>query len=111
LIARPALDRTLAALADPRRRRAVELLGAGPLPAGALARALGLSPPALSRHLRALKGAGLLEESHPAEDSRVRVYALRPEPMADLLAWLAETEALWAGQLAALKAHVEGAPS
>ena len=102
-----ALDRTLAALAEPNRRRIVDLLSGGPRPAGDLARALSLTPPALSRHLRVLRQGGLVEDSHPAFDARVRIYALRREPIADLQRWLAEAEQLWTGQLAALKRHVE----
>lgn len=102
-----AVDRTLAALAEPTRRRAVDLLRTRPHRAGELAEALGLSPPAMSRHLRALRQSGLVEESHPEFDARVRVYRLRPEPMDELKAWLEAAEALWADQLTALKAHVE----
>jgi DNA-binding transcriptional ArsR family regulator len=101
------LDRTLAALADPHRRRLIELLGERPRRAGELAAALGLPAPALSRHLRTLKAGGLVAEMHPRFDARVRIYSLRPKPMADLRAWLAETERLWSGQLAAFKAHLE----
>lgn len=101
------VDRTLAALADPNRRRAVELLGQRPRRAGELAEALGLPPPAMSRHLRALKESGLVEETHPDFDARVRIYALREGAMADLKQWLADTERLWTDQLAAFKAHVE----
>jgi len=103
-----ALDRTLAALADPNRRRAVDLLRERPRRAGELAETLGLTPPAMSRHLRTLRQSGLVEESHPDFDARVRVYRLRPEPMAELKAWLEAAETLWADQLSALKAHVEG---
>lgn len=107
--ARPArsLDRTLAALADPHRRQVIELLRERPRRAGELAAAVGLAPPALSRHLGKLKASGLIEESHPAFDARVRIYSLRPEPMATLKIWLERTEQLWAEQLAAFKAHVE----
>jgi DNA-binding transcriptional ArsR family regulator len=101
------LDRTLAALADPHRRRAVDLLAERPRPAGELARELGLSPPAMSRHLRTLKASGLVEESHPEFDARVRVYELRPGPMLELQRWLEDAERLWSEQLAAFKAHVE----
>jgi DNA-binding transcriptional ArsR family regulator len=101
------IDRTLAALADPNRRRTVELLARSPRPAGELARELGLTPPAMSRHLRALRESGLVEESHPTFDARVRIYALRPEPMVHLLRWLEESERLWTEQLAAFKAHIE----
>jgi DNA-binding transcriptional ArsR family regulator len=101
------LDRTLAALADPHRRRVVDLLSHGPRAAGDLARELALTPPAMSRHLRTLRQSGLVEESHPTFDARVRIYALRPEPMANLLRWLEEAERLWSEQLAAFKAHLE----
>ena len=102
-----ALDRTLSALADPHRRKLVELLGERPRRAGELAQAVGLNPPALSRHLRALKAGGIIEDRHPDYDARVRIYTLRPKPMADLKAWLESTERLWAEQLAALRAHLE----
>jgi DNA-binding transcriptional ArsR family regulator len=101
------LDRTLAALADPQRRRAVDLLRQRPLRAGELAASLHLSPPVMSRHLRVLRECGLVEETHPTFDARVRIYALRPEPMTELKAWLEETERLWTDQLAAFKAHLE----
>lgn len=101
------IDRTLAALADPYRRRAVELLGQRPRRAGELAEALDLPAPAMSRHLRALKESGLVEESHPDFDARVRIYTLKDGAMADLKKWLADTERLWSDQLAAFKAHVE----
>jgi len=101
------VDAVLSALADPHRRRVVELLGRRPHRAGELAQALGLTPPAMSRHLRALRQAGLTEETHPDFDARVRVYQLRPEPMAYLKDWLEETERLWIQQLSAFKAHIE----
>ena len=102
-----ALDRTLAALADPHRRRVIDLLAERPRAAGDLARELDLTPPAMSRHLRALRQSGMVEESHPEFDARVRIYALRPEPMIHLLRWLEESERLWSAQLLAFKAHVE----
>ncbi len=102
-----AIDRTLAALADPRRRRAVELLGARPHSAGELADALGLAPPAMSRHLRALKEGGLVEDSYLSFDARVRIYRLKDGATGELKQWLAATEALWSDQLAAFKRHVE----
>jgi len=105
-----ALDRTLAALADPQRRKAIDLLAGRPRPAGELARDLGLTPPAMSRHLRTLRQCGLVEESHPAFDARVRIYALRSGAMIELLRWLEQTEAMWAEQLVAFRAHLEKAP-
>ena len=104
------LDRTLAALADPHRRRVVELLRERPRRAGELSRALDVSPSALSRHLRTLKASGLIEESHPEFDARVRVYSLRSGAIAELRDWLADTERLWSEQLVAFKAHLEREP-
>lgn len=101
------LDRTLTALADPHRRRAVELLRERPRAAGELARAVGLTPPAMSRHLRTLRQSGLVEEDHDGFDARLRIYRLRPEPMADLKQWLEETERLWSEQLKAFKEHLQ----
>lgn len=106
-MAKAKLDATLAALADPHRRRAVELLGQRARSAGELAQALDLPAPAMSRHLRALKASGLVEETHPEFDARVRIYALKDGAMADLKKWLADTERMWADQLASFKAHVE----
>jgi DNA-binding transcriptional ArsR family regulator len=105
-----ALDRTLAALADPHRRQVVDLLAKGPRAAGDLAREVGVSAPAMSRHLKTLRTSGLVEESHPEFDARVRIYALRPEPMVHLLRWLEESERLWSEQLLAFKAHLEKSP-
>ncbi|PQM28975.1 transcriptional regulator [Sphingopyxis lindanitolerans] len=102
-----ALDRMLTAIADPKRRRAIALLGERPRSAGALAVALGLAPPAMSRHLRALKAGGLVEDGHPAFDARVRIYRLKDGATDELKRWLAETEVLWTHQLAAFKRHVE----
>jgi DNA-binding transcriptional ArsR family regulator len=101
------LDATLAALADPNRRRVVDLLRERPRAAGELAREVGVPGPAMSRALRALREVGLVAESHPAHDARVRIYELKPGPMRELKAWLEETEELWSDQLAAFKAHLE----
>lgn len=103
----PGLDRTLAALADPHRRRVVDLLRERPHRAGELAEAARISFPAMSRHLRTLRRSGLVREDRDEFDSRVRIYQLRPEAMTELRTWLAETDALWARQLSALKAHLQ----
>ena len=104
------VDKTLAALADPHRRYAIELLGKRPRRAGELADALGLPAPAMSRHLRQLKQSGLIEETHPEFDARIRIYALKDGAMAELKRWLADTEAMWAAQLSRFKVHVEKKP-
>lgn len=105
--AKRSVDETLAALADPARRRVIELLGERPRRAGELADALKVPAPAMSRHLRALKQSGLVEETHPPFDARVRVYALKVGAMTDLKKWIADTERLWSDQLVSFKAHVE----
>ena len=103
------LDRTLAALADPYRRRVIDLLRERPHRAGELAEATKIAFPLMSRHLKTLRESGLVEEDRDEFDSRVRIYRLRPEPMVDLKKWLEETEALWSRQLLALKAHLQKA--
>lgn len=103
------LDRTLAALAVPDRRRIVDLLRERPRRAGELADATQTSFPAMSRHLRALRESGLVDEQRDAFDARVRIYRLRPQPMAELKAWLDETDAMWARQLGAFAEHVRKA--
>jgi DNA-binding transcriptional ArsR family regulator len=101
------VDDAFAALADPARRRAVELLARQPRRAGELAEALRVTPSAMSKHLRVLRERGLVTETHPAHDTRVRIYTLRPLPMADLRAWLDMAERGWTEQLAAFAAHLE----
>ncbi len=104
---RAAVDDSFAALADPQRRRAVELLSERPRRAGELADALGLSAPAMSRHLKLLKESGLVEEAHPEFDARVRIYTLRKEGMASLKQWLDRAETMWARQLSSFKGYIE----
>ena len=103
-----ALDDTLTALAEPTRRRVVDLLCKRPHRAGELAKAARVSAPLMSRHLRVLRAHGLVEESHddPA-DTRVRVYRLRRAPFSELRGWLEEVESFWSDQLGAFREHVE----
>jgi DNA-binding transcriptional ArsR family regulator len=103
---KPDVDVLFAALADPARRRAIEFLGQRPRRAGELADLLDLPAPAMSRHLKELKAAGLVTESHPEFDSRVRIYALNGERLSELKDWLARAEQGWSDQLAAFAAHV-----
>jgi DNA-binding transcriptional ArsR family regulator len=101
------LDRTFAALADPTRRGVVDLLRKRPRRAGELADAFGMSPPAMSRHLRVLRHSGLIEDDAVDHDARIKLYRLKPERFTALRGWLDEVEQFWAGQLDAFKAHVE----
>jgi len=101
------IDTTLNALAEPTRRRIVDMLRERPRRAGELAAAFDTSEPAVSRHLRVLRRSGLVEEERVDDDARVRVYRLRPEPFLALQAWLDQVEAFWSDQLGAFKSHVE----
>ncbi len=93
------LDRTLTALADPTRRRVVDLLRERPRRAGEIAETFGMSRPAMSRHLRVLRTHGLVEERKDERDARARVYRLRPEPIDELQSWIQEVQRFWDDQL------------
>ena len=101
------LDVTFAALADPTRRRVVELLRERPLRAGEVATRLGVRPPAMSRHLRALRSGGLVDVELSDDDGRARRYRLRPERFVALQAWLSELEGHWSDQLGSFREHAE----
>lgn len=102
-----ALDQTLVALADPARRGVIDLLRHKPRRAGELADKLGLSPPAMSRHLRILRETGLVERAFDDDDARANIYRLRPEKLVPLRDWLAEIERFWSAQLDSFAEHVE----
>src|SRR5262249_31628457 len=78
-----------------------------PHAAGAIPPDVGGPRAATSRHLRALRGWGLVAVDPPAGDARLRVYRLRAERLAALRAWLDQVEAHWAEQLGAFKDHVD----
>ncbi|HEV2778727.1 MAG TPA: metalloregulator ArsR/SmtB family transcription factor [Actinophytocola sp.] len=101
------LDGVIGALGDPVRRRVVELLGQGPRRAGELAAAVGMSGPAMSRHLRVLRATGMVGVELVEGDARVRLYRLNAEPFVALRAWLDQVEAFWTEQLGAFKRHAE----
>lgn len=91
------------ALADPVRRRILELVHQAPLTAGEIAAHFPISRPAVSRHLRLLREARLVSvESR----GRQRVYRVQPEPLAELDAWLDQYRDLWASRLDALETEV-----
>ncbi len=95
------------ALADPTRRRVIELLGNRAHRAGELAAAAGTSAPVMSRHLRILLEAGFVADERVPDDARLRVFRLRPEPVAALQAWLDQLQAHWDEQLGAFKRHLD----
>jgi DNA-binding transcriptional ArsR family regulator len=93
----------LAALADPTRRRIVELLAEGERSAGELAAHFDAARPGVSRHLRVLREHGLV---HTRVDGRRRLYTLDPRPLDELDAWLTHYRGFWANRLAALDTEV-----
>jgi DNA-binding transcriptional ArsR family regulator len=101
------IDVTFAALADPTRRRVVELLRERPLRAGEVAERIGVSRPAMSRHLRALRSGGLVDVELSEDDGRARRYQLRPERFVALQAWLSELEGHWVNQLQSFREQAE----
>ena len=101
------IDTTFEALADPSRRGVVDLLRKKPRRAGELADALGMSAPAMSRHLRVLRKNGLVELEADEDDARAKVYRLRQEPFSQLRSWLEGVERFWALELSAFKDHAE----
>jgi DNA-binding transcriptional ArsR family regulator len=97
---------SFAALADPTRRRIVDLLNEGERDAGTIAAAFPMSRPAISRHLRVLRDAGVVDVR--AEAQR-RIYALNPTGLMQVDRWLSKYRVFWAGRLDALdQALAEG---
>ena len=94
------------ALADGTRAGIVDLLAERPHTATELHRAFPIAAPAVSRHLRVLREAGLVEERRPAHDKRVRVYTLKAEPMQELAGWLDTTSRTWQRRLDSFRDHV-----
>lgn len=94
-------------LADPNRRRILDLLREDERPVGDLVRALGMSQPAVSKHLRTLRDAGLVEAR---VDAQRRVYRLRPEPLREIDDWLTPYRAAWRDRLDALERHLDDDP-
>nr|WP_204332304.1 metalloregulator ArsR/SmtB family transcription factor [Geodermatophilus sabuli] len=93
----------LAAVADPTRRQLLDLLARGELAAGELADRFPVSRPAISRHLRVLREAGLV---HSRVEGRRRLYALDPRPLRELDEWLEPYRDLWARRLDALDTEI-----
>jgi DNA-binding transcriptional ArsR family regulator len=93
----------LSALADPTRRRIVELLVERDRDAGEIASHFDVSRPAVSRHLRVLREHGLVQSRGVAQR---RVYSLDPTPLAEIDAWLAKYRPFWANRLDALDVHL-----
>lgn len=97
-------DAAFSALADPTRRAVLDLLRLGTRPAGEIARAFPVSRPAISKHLRILRRAHLVEERR---EGRHRMYHLNPEPLKSVDSWLDQYRSFWTASLANLKSFVE----
>jgi DNA-binding transcriptional ArsR family regulator len=95
---------TFEVLAEPRRRQILDLLRAGETPVGALVAQLALTQPTVSKHLRVLREAGLVEVR---VDAQRRLYRVRPEPLRDLAAWLAPYQRMWEASLDALERRLD----
>src|SRR5271168_3331343 len=92
------------ALSDPTRRAVLDLLRNGVQPAGQIARAFPVSRPAISKHLRLLRRAHLVQERR---EGRHRVYQLNPEPLKAVDNWINQYRIFWQNNLASLKTFVE----
>ncbi len=93
-----------ATLAEPNRRRILELLRAGEQPVGVLVEELSLAQPTVSQHLKVLRDAGLVAVR---SDANRRLYRLQPTPLAELDVWLAPFRELWADRLDALERRLD----
>jgi len=97
------MEAALRALADGSRRTMLEAMARGPITVGELAAMLPIARPGVSRHLRVLREAGLVEVRHEAQR---RVYSLRPQPLAEIDDWLGQYRALWEHRLDALHTEI-----
>jgi DNA-binding transcriptional ArsR family regulator len=97
-------EATFQVLADPTRRAVLDLLRSGTQPAGQIAKAFPVSRPAISKHLRLLRRAHLVQERR---EGRHRLYQLNPEPLKAVDSWLEQYRVFWQSSLANLKTFVE----
>ena len=105
--ATPDVGEVFAALADRTRREVVARVGRGPQRASELAAALGATRPAMSRHLRVLRAAGLITETDDASDGRARLLELAPGAFDGVRAFIDEVESYWGAQLASFQVLAE----
>ncbi len=94
-------------LAEPHRRQILDLLADAERPVGELVEHLPLTQPAVSKHLRILREAGLVEVRGEAQR---RLYRVRPEPLREIAAWLEPYRLMWKERLDALERHLDTIP-
>ena len=99
----PAALDVLEVIAEPTRRRILDAVRSGEQSVGDLVARVGMHQPGVSRHLKVLRDAGLVEVRR---DAQRRLYRLRPEPLMELDAWLEPYRAEWSGRLDALERHL-----
>jgi DNA-binding transcriptional ArsR family regulator len=97
------MDALLLALSDASRRTVLEVLSNGPATAGELAALLPIARPGVSRHLRVLRDAGLVDVR---KEAQFRVYNIRPEPLAELDEWLSHYRSVWESRMNALHTEI-----
>jgi DNA-binding transcriptional ArsR family regulator len=97
------MEAAMRALADGSRRTMLETLARGPVTVGELAALLPIARPGVSRHLRVLREAGLVDVR---QDAQRRVYSIRAQPLAEIDEWLGQYRALWERRLGALHTEV-----
>ena len=98
---------TFEVLAEPNRRRILDLLREEERPVGELVRLLAASQPSVSKHLRVLRDAGLVEVR---TDAQRRLYRVRPEPLREVARWLEPYRLLWESRLDDLERHLDQMP-
>ncbi len=101
------LNTVFGALADPTRRRVLEILREAPRPAGEIADRAGVSRAAMSHHLRVLSTVGLVRDDRGAQDARLRIFRLDPARIGEAESWLRELRTEWETALHAFQRHVE----
>jgi len=91
-------------IAEPNRRAILSLLGSSEQSVGEIERQLRMTQPTVSKHLRVLREAGFVEST---VDAQRRLYRLRPEPLKELDAWLAQFRRFWSAHIDALERHLD----
>jgi len=102
------MESAFAIIAEPNRRAILSLLAASERSVGDIEEQLSLSQPSVSKHLRVLREAGFVESR---VDAQRRLYRIKPEPLAEIDAWLTPFRQFWASHIDALERHLDQAPT